>query len=87
VTGLRQFVQLDSPFGVQHNPQAITSGTHVIFDSNAYYDVCELDWSEIYDVIEITTQALDEAGVGFEFESRNNGWQDHVSNSDGAPDI
>ena len=69
VTGLRQFVQLDSPFGVQHNPQAITSGSHVIFDSNAYYDVCELDWSEIYDVIEITTQALDEAGVGFDFES------------------
>jgi hypothetical protein len=31
--------------------------------------VCELEWSEIYDVIEITTQALDEAGVGFDFES------------------
>lgn len=87
IVGLRPFVDTPSPFEVKHNMPPLYNGTEIAFNPRTYIDVCELSWTGIFNAIEWTTTALDEVGIGFEFESRDNGWQDHVSDSGDAPDI
>jgi len=70
VEGLREFVNLESPIGIRYDPPAFKNGPqNVIFDSRTYYDICELSWTQIHDVMELTTNALADVGVGFDFES------------------
>lgn len=70
VEGLREFVNLESPIGIKYDKPPFKTGPQtVMFDSRTYYDICELSWTQIHDVMELTTNALADVGVGFDFES------------------
>lgn len=73
VNGLREFVNTDSPFKFTHEAslQQVTKRgpNNTLYQANTYVDIQELQWSTIHDAIEYTTMALDDIGIGFEFDT------------------
>jgi len=69
IRGLRGFVNAPSPLRFEWLKQIQTERRQPRTQlTDKYVEIAELSWGEIHGAIEVTTHALYESGIGFEFE-------------------
>jgi len=86
IVGLRQLVDTPSPLEFGHDASldmVSTKGpSRTLLETQTYVDVRELSWTELHNIIEYTTMALDDVGIGFDFDADNTGWDAYKSDAD-----